>query len=248
MEMLCMKDDKPSTKWSPFDKDVETGDAYQYTKPEVLSARLANERFTQMLLGSVDLRGKRVIDVGAGDGTYTVELARRGAPATIVGLDPAPKAIARAQSLYSEVSNLRFICGCTETPNEDLGRFDVAIYRGCLHHVSDPVAEMSRALQLADIVVFLEPNGLNPVVKALEKFSKYHIEHQEQSFSPYLLRRWVAGHGGKVTSIRFFGLVPMFSPDWLAHFGRVLEPVVELIPCLRTLVCGQYLLVAKGNA
>jgi len=242
-----MKDDQQSTKWTSFDNDIAEGDAYQYTKPEILSARMSNERFTRMILNSAELRGKRVIDVGAGDGTYTAELAQRSGAALVIGLDPASKAIARAQAQYAGIPNLRFLCGCTETPPENLGRFDVAIYRGCLHHVPNPAEETGRALHLADTVVFLEPNGLNPAVKMLERFSRYHIEHQEQSFSPRLAGRWVFQGGGAVESVVFFGLVPMFSPDWMARCGRVLEPIVEAIPGLRALVCGQYLLVAKGD-
>ena len=38
----------------------------------------------------------------------------------------------------------------------------------------------------------IEPNGYNPVLKVLEKVSRYHIEHEERSFFPATLHAWRA--------------------------------------------------------
>jgi hypothetical protein len=103
-------------------------------------------------------------------------------------------------------------------------------------------------LRLAPTVVFLEPNGLNPVLKLLERCSTYHRDHDEQSYSAAAYARWIASGGGRLRSVRYFGLVPHFSPDWLAHAGAALEPLVEHVPGVRVVACGQLLIVADGIA
>ncbi len=230
----------------PFDRDIERTGAYLYTGRSRLSAQLANGRFTELILSSVDFNGKRVVDVGSGDGTYTAELAQRSGAVFVVGIDPSRKAVERAESVYGRViPNVHFVYGAA---SELLGRresFDIAVYRGVIHHVADPRTELQKGLALAETVIVLEPNGLNPIVKVIERASRYHLEHEEKSFSPFTLAKWLTSGGGVVRSIRFFGMVPHFSPDVIARVGRFLEPWVENIPLVRAAYCGQYLLIAS---
>ncbi len=230
----------------PFDRDIERTGAYLYTGGSLLSAQLANGRFTELILSSTDFNGKRVVDVGSGDGTYTAELAQRSGAIFVVGIDPSRKAVERAESVYGRViPNVHFVYGAA---SELLGRresFDIAVYRGVIHHVTDPRTELQHGLELAGTVVILEPNGLNPVVKVLERVSRYHLEHGERSFAPSTIAKWLTRSGGVVQSIRFFGMVPHFSPDLIARLGRLVEPCVENIPFVRAVCCGQYLLVAS---
>ncbi|MEZ4901482.1 MAG: hypothetical protein R2822_06830 [Spirosomataceae bacterium] len=59
----------------------------------------------------------------------------------------------------------------------------------------------------------MEPNGNNPILKLIEKTSKYHIEHEEQSFIEFSLKKWIKNAGGKVTNWSYVGYVPFFFPD-----------------------------------
>ncbi len=38
----------------------------------------------------------------------------------------------------------------------------------------------------------------------------------------------------------YIGLVPFFCPDLMARVLNALEPIVERIPVLRAIACGQY--------
>jgi SAM-dependent methyltransferase len=56
--------------------------------------RFARQRIANVLSLLPPLAGRRLIDIGCGMGTFTIEAARRGARA--VGIDPAPAAVATA--------------------------------------------------------------------------------------------------------------------------------------------------------
>jgi len=199
-------------------------------------------------LDAGDFGDKRVVDVGCGDGTYTVELLRRSRAARVLGIDPACKAIEYATAKYRELGpRLEFTCGTAADLLAASQTFDIAVYRGVIHHTADPVLEIQTAMRLARTVIILEPNGQNPVLKLLEVLSPYHRSHGERSFSVYTIGRWIDRSNGQVHLVRFFGLVPVFCPDWLARLGRRLEPFVERIPVLRRFYCGQYVIVASGN-
>jgi len=90
-----------------------------------------------------------------------------------------------------------------------------------------------------DIVV-VEPNGYNPMLKVIEKTSKYHLEHEEKSYRPGILDAWFIRNGGEIVQSIYVGLVPMFCPDLAARVLKFFEPIVEKTPLLRRLCCGQY--------
>jgi SAM-dependent methyltransferase len=229
----------------PFESDIEAFGRYQYTGSDRYSTVRANRRFSDMIRSAVDMRDRTVVDVGCGDGTYTVLLAEESGAKSIVGIDPAHAAVAAAQRRPAPAT-VTFQHGTAADLVRGNASFDVAVYRGVIHHVDQPAQEIGYALRLAPIVVFLEPNGLNPVLKLLERFSAYHREHDEKSYSGRTYRRWISESGGQLVRLTYFGLVPHFSPEWLARTGAMLEPFVERISGVRAFACGQLLMVAKG--
>lgn len=232
-------------KHDPFDCDIKQRGVYQYTDGSRFSAVIANKRYTQMILSSTDFIGKSVVDVGSGDGTYTAELAELSGAASVLGVEPSAKAVQRASTVYKEkFPHLDFVCGVSEMLLQQGQKFDVAVYRGVIHHVADPIEEIRCALIFAQTVVILEPNGQNPFMKLVEKVSPYHRQHQEQSYSLNTVSCWIISHGGIVKTARFFGLVPYFCPRMIARLGKWLEPFVEGLPFIPKFFCGQYIITA----
>jgi ubiquinone/menaquinone biosynthesis C-methylase UbiE len=227
----------------PFTEDVLSHGGYLYSTNPPLSGRLAHRRMTDAVLDLVDFRGKTVIDIGCGDGVYTLEILENGRPSRLHGSDVAAAAVrlvsrdARARSITFDVAS------AYQLPFAD-NSFDVAHVRGVLHHMEFPALAIKEALRVAGQIVVVEPNGNNPGVKLLEKFSRYHIEHQEKSYSPVQLNHWVKQAGGILRKTVWIGLVPTFSPDWFAKATKLVEPYVEGIPLLRRVVCSIYIIVA----
>ncbi len=120
----------------------------------------------------------------------------------------------------------------------------MAVIQGALHHADDPQATIREGLRVARELVVLEPNGLNPGLKLLEKVSKYHREHNERSYSRRRLRGWAEAAGGRVVEEKFGVFVPIFSPDWLARPMAAVEPAVEAIPGVRAIGCSVYVMRA----
>lgn len=230
-----------------FQADVMSNGGYAYTTNARLSARLANGRLTDVTVRLADLRGKTVLDVGCGDGAYTVELWDRGRPAELTGLEPVESAVILARRRAGG-RPVRFDCGSAYDLPYPAGRFDLAVIRGVLHHLDRPADAVREALRVAAAVLVIEPNGYNPVLKVLEKTSRYHIEHDEKSYPPHRLNAWVRAAGGTVVARKWVGLVPFFAPDWMARVLKAVEPLAERVPVARAVGCGQYVFLARSGA
>lgn len=100
--------------------------------------------------------GQTLLDVGCGPGTITVDLARRLAPGTVVGLDSVPEIVAAADGLRvgAHLHNCRFEVGDVYALDHPDGAFDVVHAHQVLQHLTDPVAA------LAEMRRVTRPGGL----------------------------------------------------------------------------------------
>lgn len=87
--------------------------------------------------------GATVLDVGCGPGTITVDIARRVAPARVVGLDASADIVEQAARDARRVDNLEFRTGDVYALDFDDATFDVVHAHQLLQHLSDPVIALS---------------------------------------------------------------------------------------------------------
>lgn len=225
---------------SRFEADVSERGAYVYSETDKLSCRLSNARMSDAIHAFARPKGRRVIDVGCGDGVYTLELVAAGA-SEVLGVDAAERAVESARERCATHANVRFEAVDIYELSHDGEPFDVAVVRGMLHHLYDAPRAIERISAVAREVVVCEPNGYNPVLKVIEKTSPYHVAHEEKSYAPRTLDRWFEACGGRVVERDYIGLVPMFCPDVFARTCKRLEALVESAPGLRRIACGQYM-------
>lgn len=231
----------------PFDHDVEKLGSYVYTQGNKLSSILAMARQSRAINEAATFAGADVIDVGCGDGVATITLYDDNGPKRIVGVDPAVNAIETAKARVSG-RNISFIAeSAYRLPYPDC-TFDIAHLRGVLHHMDHPEQAIAEAARVARTVVVLEPNGFNPVLKIIEKTSRYHIEHGEKSYAPATIDGWLRAAGLTVVLRRYSGLVPYFCSDAAARLLHRLEPAVEWMPIVRAFGCGAYVCVGNRPA
>jgi len=96
--------------------------------------------------------GQRILDVGCGPGTLTVDLARRVGPnGSIVGIDLSPAVVqeATAHASAEEVGNVTFRTGDFRAGDFGEGSFDVVHAHQVLQHLRDPVAALAAMGRLA---------------------------------------------------------------------------------------------------
>ncbi len=101
--------------------------------------------------------GDVVLDVGCGPGTITVDLAARVAPGRVIGVDPAPDAVAAAETarVEAKVDNLTVTTGDVYALDHPDGAFDVVHAHQVLQHLGDPVRalrEMRRVCRTDGVV------------------------------------------------------------------------------------------------
>ena len=132
--------------------------------------RYNREEFRYWLLG--DLRGRRVLDVGCGEGLNSMVLSTLGA--SVTGIDISPKAIAVAER-RAEVNGVadrcRFLCAPLETAEFEPGSFDVVWGDAILHHLLPELdAVLPRLVGAArpgGLVMFAEPINLSPWLRRI---------------------------------------------------------------------------------
>lgn len=222
-----------------FAQDTMRYGTYLYASGATKSIDVSSKRRSKSILEMVDFSHKCILDIGCGDGIYTHELSL-AQPTLIVGIDPIKEVIERAKEKYCGWPRLRFECADLYTMDLPKNKYDIVVLRGVLHHLPDLDLGIERACLFGKRVLILEPNGYNPILKIIEKTSRYHIEHQEQSFTPHLLRKKFIKNGTKIIKDEYIGLIATFCPDWMVGILKFFEPLAEKLPFIKNIICGQY--------
>jgi len=224
-----------------YNLDIQNMGGYIYTGTKMRkSMKIFNNRATLAIRNLIDVQDKSVIDIGCGDGTYTVELVTVLGAASAVGIEPSDawKLGREKYNIYAPAVQIRHGNAYElEFPNK---QFDVAIMRGVFHHLDEPLKGLQEMSRIARNVFLLEPNGYNPIIKLLEIVSPYHRAHCEKSYRPITLRRWLDSLGGTFCQESFSSLVPLFCPDAMAVFLDWLSPKWEQLPLIPQISCGLY--------
>lgn len=99
--------------------------------------------------------GKRVLEVGCGIGTDTINFARAGAQVTAVDLSERSLEIARRRAAVYGLTNISFVHANVEELSEALRgeQYDLVYSFGVIHHTPHPEAA------LRELVALLRPGG-----------------------------------------------------------------------------------------
>ena len=229
-----------------FNRDVLENKGYVYTTNNRFSSIVANQRQTEATIKAIDPESKKILDIGCGDGVYTAKLKAAFPSIAFTGLDPAVEAIRNAEKEYAGISLL--VGNALDTATLQQETYDIGIFRGVLHHTSDPALAIKNMAKHAEKLIIIEPNGNNLILKIIEKVSKYHRDHEERSFFPSVLQRWCEEAGYEIQSLDYAGFVPFFFPTLPAKIIYALQPFLETIPVLRNLFSAVSIIQCKKRS
>jgi len=148
------------TKWLQFDVNTPANpDVYTHGHHESVlrSHRWRTAENSAGYLLPALVPGTRLLDVGCGPGSVTIDLAARLAPGEVIGVDTSEAVVEIARDAAKEAgaSNVTFeVADAYELPFED-DTFDVVHAHQVLQHLTDPIAalrEMRRVTRPGGLV------------------------------------------------------------------------------------------------
>ncbi|HVP00604.1 MAG TPA: methyltransferase domain-containing protein [Bryobacteraceae bacterium] len=120
-----------------------------------------------------DLRGKRVLDIGAWDGWFSFEMERRGAEVVAVDATKRTRFLEAKAMLGSKVEHVVADI-CYLTPKQ-IGYFDLVLFFGVLYHLKHPMLALERVCELTTELACIEsfvtddqPYGTIPTLEFYE--------------------------------------------------------------------------------
>ncbi len=118
-----------------------------------------------------DLRGKRVLDIGAWDGWFSFEMERRGAQVVAVDCDDSQNFRYLHRELGSKI-DYRVMDMYELSPATLGGMFDIVLFLGVLYHLKHPLLALERVCALTrDLTViqtFVSQEPGSPVMEFFE--------------------------------------------------------------------------------
>jgi SAM-dependent methyltransferase len=202
---------------------------------EMVRERQAALRALLAARGLLSLAGRRVLDVGCGNGSELAHLLLLGAEARhLKGVDLLQERVAAARAAHPE---LAFSCANAETLDEPDSAFDLVMLFTVLSSILDPVmeghlcAEVGRILKPGGAVLFYDfrfRNPFNPRVHGVTRGA---------------LRRLFPGYALEVKSVTLL-------PPLARRLGRrteALYPILARLPFLRTHLLGLLVKPDRGE-
>ena len=176
----------------------------------------------------IDLTGMTVLDVGCGNGAFTIHLATWASQT--VGLDYSAE-------MLTQHPCRPLVRGVAEALPFPDGAFDIVFCANLLHHVYTPVVvvrEMARVARRA--VVIVEPNALNPIMFGFALLVK--AERGGLRSTPRNVKAWLQAAGLHCRAVKAMGMISQNNTP------GALVPILRAFD--REFVFGEYL-VAIGE-
>ncbi len=107
-----------------------------------------------------DLKGKRLLDIGAWDGWFSFEAERHGAGVTAIDCVELPTFLDVHARLKSKVDYR--IMDFYEIPDAGLGKFDIVFFLGVLYHVRYPLLSLAMVCALTRDIAIVDSFVTDP--------------------------------------------------------------------------------------
>lgn len=130
-----------------------------------------NRDYEELIYSNVE--GRMVLEYGCGEGSHSLEVARRGAH--VIGIDISEVGVKNAakKATAENVDNAEYLVMDAENMTLESDTFDMVIGEGILHHLDleKSYREIARVLKPEGKAVFMEPLGHNPAIWLFRRFT-----------------------------------------------------------------------------
>jgi tRNA (mo5U34)-methyltransferase len=119
-----------------------------------------------------DLRGKRVLDIGAWDGWFSFEMERRGAQVVAVDQTASKRFLLARELMGSKVEYV--VEDIFHLSPRSLGRFDIVLFLGVLYHLKHPLLALERVCEFTTDLACVESYISDPVERQLTPLLEFY--------------------------------------------------------------------------
>src|SRR5262245_21911647 len=109
-----------------------------------------------------DLKGKRVLDIGAWDGFYTFEAERHGAEVVAVDVWRPETFFEAKRALNSRARHLEM--SVYELGHDKIGSFDIVFFMGVLYHLKHPLLGLERVCEMTRDFAVIETHAIDNII------------------------------------------------------------------------------------
>ena len=187
-------------------------DAYWHEYADPHATYDNDDRVVNAILALGDVRGKRILEVGAGSGRDSIALAKRGAIVTVLDYVPSSLGVVAKNAEAAGVT-LTMVCGDgTRMPFPE-GTFDVVFHQGLMEHFRDanPLLDDNRRV--------LKTGG-HVVIDVPQRWHIYTVGKKVL----IALDRWFAGWETEYSIRELTGMVEARGYQVTARFGDWMIP------------------------
>ena len=159
-----------------------------------------------------DLSGKSVLEYGCGLGEVAVLLAKTGARVVTFDLSPLSVAVTRRRAALNNVADrVDVVVAAGENLPYTDESFDAIFGKAILHHVdmNEGWYDIYRVLKTGGKAAFIEPMGMNPILKFVRNYIPYPEKNPRGADRP-LNYNEIRGWGQKYRKF-YFKEVQLFS-------------------------------------
>jgi SAM-dependent methyltransferase len=163
-------------------------DEFWASSPGIDDVYANDDRLVTFLLSQIDVKGKRVLEVGAGTGRDSLALARAGA--RVVTFDYSDESLRLIEGIAG--NEMDIVCGdALALPFAD-GSFDIVFHQGLLEHFREPhllLRENHRVLRTRGHLLVDVPQRYHYYTLMKDEGKLFAGAPPEQVFHPPHLRR-----------------------------------------------------------